>query len=396
MMRNLRYILFVFCLMLASVYAFAQDQYAWRQLTSLPAVGRHRACGCSIGNRGYIGLGHINNWNNSINYDDWWEYDPGTDSWMQKANYPMGGRYHAIAFSIGNYAYVGTGSDWNGDHDDMWRYSPATNLWSPIPPVPGGPRSGAVALTANGKGYVMLGDFQNDIWEYDPSTNAWSARPSSPVTGYSSVGAVYNGKIYVGVGSGTSWAEYNPANGQWTMKATFPGLSRFGSGCFEYNGWIYVVSGSDWSQEFPDSYAYNPQTDQWVQVSDFPGQGRHYFTCFSIGNHAYGGTGTSGTNFNDFWEYGNISGVEETSPAESNVKIFPDPVIDRAQFEFSKTLEHPAEFILTDAQGKKIRDEIIPAGNSWMFERKEELPGACFYSITSDHAVIASGKIILQ
>lgn len=394
-MKQIRKILFVFILLLAFADAFAQDQYAWHQLASLPAVGRHRACGCSIGSRGYIGLGHINNSNNSINYADWWEYDPGTDSWMQKANYPTGGRYHSIAFSVGNYAYVGTGSDWNGDHDDMFRYSPATNLWTPIAPVPGGPRSGAVAFGLNGKGYVMLGDYQSDCWEYNPSTNTWTAKPNSIVSGYSSVGAVYNGKIYVGVGSGTTWAEFNPSNGVWTMKAPFPGLSRFGSGCFEYNGWIYVVSGSDWSQEFPDTYAYNPQTDQWVQVSDFPGQGRHYFTCFNIGNRAYGGTGTSGTNFNDFWEYGGLSAIAD-QPAKNDVKVFPNPVLDRAQFEFAETLKDDAVFSLADVQGKKIYEEKIPAGNSWVFERNGMAAGNYSWSVSSNNAVIANGKIIIQ
>jgi N-acetylneuraminic acid mutarotase len=373
----------------------AQDQYAWHQLTSIPAVGRHRACGCAIGNRGYIGLGHISNWNNNMNFADWWEYDPGTDSWMQKANYPVGGRYHAIAFSIGNFAYVGTGSDYNGDHDDMFKYSPATNLWTAIPPVPGGVRSGAIAFTINGKGYVALGDYQSDCWQYDPVASVWTAEPAAPVTGYSSVVAVYNGKAYIGVGSGTFWEEFDPATSTWVMKTSFPGLYRFGSGCFEHNGWIYVISGSDWSTEFPDSYAYNPQTDQWVQISDFPGQGRHYFTCFQIGNRAFGGTGTSGTNFNDFWEYGFISGVENAEE-KSDVNVFPNPVIDRAEFDFGKELTQSAVFSLSDVQGKNIRQSTIPAGTSWMFERNELAAGTYFYSITSGNKMFATGKLILQ
>lgn len=378
-----------------ALFASAQDQYAWVQKASIPAVGRHRACGCSVGDRGYIGLGHINNMNASINYPDWWEYDPGTDSWMQKANFPTGGRYHSIAFGIGNFAYVGTGSDWNGDHDDMWKYNPATNVWTPIATLPGGPRSGAVAFTINGKGYVTLGDFQTDCWEYDPSMNTWTVKAMCPVGGYSSVGAVQNGKAYVGVGSGTQWMEFNPSTNTWTMKATFPGAYRFGSGCFSYDGWVYVVSGSDWSQEFPDAFAYNPNTDAWVQVTGFPGMSRHYFTCFAIGARVYGGTGTSGTNFNDFWEFGTLSDVNSIV-MNDHVKVFPNPVIDRAQFDFENALKQRGTFQLFDANGKLVREEQIDPCESWIFERNDLASGIYTYSISSASTSITNGKIILQ
>ncbi len=373
----------------------AQDQYVWSQRTSIPAVGRHRACGCPIGDRGYIGLGHINNTNASINYPDWWEYDPGTDSWMQKADFPPGGRYHAIAFSIGNFAYVGTGSDWGGDHDDMWQYSPATNSWTAIAPCPGGPRSGAVAFTIGSKGYVALGDYQSDCWEYKPANNSWIGKASGLVAGYSSVVAVQNGKAYIGIGQGTAWQEFDPFANAWTMKATFPGAYRFGSGCFAYNGWIYVISGSDWVTEFSDSYAYNPNTDQWVQISDFPGQGRHYFTCFTIGSKAYGGTGTSGTNFNDFWEYGILSGMENQME-KNDVTVFPNPVLDKAEFDFKNELTEKGTFILTDIEGKKVREETIAQNNFWIFDRKDLAAGTYVYSITSSSKIIANGKLILQ
>jgi N-acetylneuraminic acid mutarotase len=372
----------------------AQDEYVWNQKTGIPAIGRHRACGCAVGDRGYIGLGHINNSQGEIIYDDWWEYDPGTDTWMQKANFAGGVRYHAVAFAIGNFAYVGTGtSTWN-DNDDLWKYNPATNQWTLVSQVPGGVRSGAVAFTINGKGYIALGDYQTDVEEYNPATNSWITKATSIVGGYSSVAAVVNGKAYVGVGSGTSWAEFDPVANSWTMKATFPGISRFGSGCFAYNGWVYVVSGSDWVNEYPDAYAYNPATNTWVQVSDFPGQARHYFVCFNIDDRVYGGTGTSGTNYNDFWEYGNLSGVEETE--NSQVKIFPNPVIDRAEFDFATELSANADFQLMNASGQLVREEKISSVRNWIFERGDLAAGTYFYSITSGNETKMNGKLILQ
>ena len=59
---------------------------------------RRHAVGFSIGNKGYVGTGYDNN----INYhNDFWEYDPATDTWTQKANFGGGARYGAVGFSIG-------------------------------------------------------------------------------------------------------------------------------------------------------------------------------------------------------------------------------------------------------------------------------------------------------
>jgi N-acetylneuraminic acid mutarotase len=322
---------------------------------------------------------------------------------MQKADFGGGDRYHAIAFSIGNYAYAGTGTTSASDMDDMWRFDPTANTWTPIAPCPGGVRSGAVAFTINNLGYVALGDFQNDVEEYHPQTNTWQTKAPSPVSGYSSCAAVWNNKAYVGVGSGTSWAEFNPATNSWMMKATFPGAYRLGSGCFAYNGWVYIVSGTDWSQEFPDAFAYNPSTDQWVQVSNFPGQARHYFTCFAIGSRIYGGTGTSGTNYHDWWEYGELNGIDSHTQ-ENGIRVFPNPVIDKAEFDFENSLTSQAIFTLYDLQGKKVRESIIEPSAFWMFNREDLDAGIYSYSIisenknvsTASNEIIGRGKLVIQ
>ncbi len=374
----------------------AQDQYAWVEKTSIPTVGRHRACGCAVGNRGYVGLGHISNTTGNIIYNDWWEYDPGTDSWMQKANFAPGTRYHAIAFSLGNYAFVGTGTDGTfSDRDDMWKYSPANNSWTPVANVPGGPRSGAFAFTINGKGYVALGDYQTDCEEYDPVANAWTTKAPALAGGYSTVGAVYNGKCYMGVGQNQQWQSFDPLTNSWQMLPSFPGITRFGSGSFEYNGWIYVISGSDWVTEYSDSWAYNPVTNQWVQISNFPGQARHYFVCFTIGNRVYGGTGTSGTNYHDWWEYGELSGINEVQEKNA-VTVFPNPIVDKAEFDFKNELTTTAIFTLYDAQGKKIKEENISPCDFWMFDRETISSGIYSYSIISHNTILSTGKLVLQ
>jgi len=147
---------------------------AWIQRTSFPGDGRHRASGFAIGNRGYLGLGHVNGNSASINYKDWWEYDPASDSWSQKADYPTV-NYGAIAFATSTRGYIGGGAFLNSE---FYEFNPQTNTWTAIqncPVTPGDQGSFAV----NNKGYVLFG---SALYEYNHATNSWSAKQSAHIT----------------------------------------------------------------------------------------------------------------------------------------------------------------------------------------------------------------------
>lgn len=62
-------------------YIFAQCN-AWAQKTNFGGTARWGAVGFSIGNKGYIGTGG----EGSVPKNDFWEYDPTTDTWTQKAS----------------------------------------------------------------------------------------------------------------------------------------------------------------------------------------------------------------------------------------------------------------------------------------------------------------------
>ena len=59
----------------------------WEKRADFGSNARHRGTGLSIGNKGYFGLGHYNGAGPNIVMSDWWEYDPATNSWSQKADY---------------------------------------------------------------------------------------------------------------------------------------------------------------------------------------------------------------------------------------------------------------------------------------------------------------------
>lgn len=140
----------------------------------------------SIGNKGYICGG----WDGNTNRSDLWEYDPETDSWTDKAPFANGqGRWGAVTFTIGDYAYMGTGYDSIGVHKkDFWRYDPVSDSWTQVADFGGVPRREAVAFSINNKGYVGTGIsdgqvYENDFWEYDPVTDIWTRVDNLPTTG---------------------------------------------------------------------------------------------------------------------------------------------------------------------------------------------------------------------
>ena len=61
---------------------------------------------------------------------DFWEYDPATNAWTQKADFGGTARYGAVGFSIGSKGYIGTGSDLNGTFKKI-----SGNMI--LPPMPG-------------------------------------------------------------------------------------------------------------------------------------------------------------------------------------------------------------------------------------------------------------------
>lgn len=391
----------LFILLSIADVALAQTQYGWVQKSSLPAIGRHRSTALSCGGRGYIGLGHINSVAPDVLFQDWWEYDPGTDSWSQKANFGGGLRYHATGFTIGNTMYVGTGRAPSSVlMNDFWKYSPSTNTWTQVTNFPGQTRRGAVGFEISGYGYVGTGSYYADWYKYNPTTNSWSPISNGPTGRISAVGMSLNGKGYCGTGDigGNSgdWWEYNPTTNTWTQKATLTGLPRMEACGFALDGKCFVGTGDNYSSgdNYGDFWAWDPATNSWTQVTDFAGAARRYLVAFTLNGRAYAGTGTSGMNYNDFWEYGTISGVEEnTTPT---VSVYPVPSAGPVNFRFSKQTSGDVTLVLYDITGREVRISNYTACSEFTVQRDELPSGTYTYAITSGSDFLGSGKIIFQ
>src|SRR5439155_1183684 len=111
--------------------------------------------------------------------NDFWEYDPSTNVWTQKANFGGPARENAVGFSIGSKGYVGTGYNFGGVYKDFWEYDPISNIWTRRADFGGTARYVAVGFSIGSKGYVGTGNdgiLKKDFWEYDPATNSWTQK----------------------------------------------------------------------------------------------------------------------------------------------------------------------------------------------------------------------------
>src|SRR6185312_9386439 len=81
----------------------------WIQIADFGGGGRARAFALTIGTKSYIVGGHSGQGSTLKLLSDFWEYDPSTDKWTQKADYPGRGWEYLRGFSINNKGYIGTG-----------------------------------------------------------------------------------------------------------------------------------------------------------------------------------------------------------------------------------------------------------------------------------------------
>jgi CARDB/Galactose oxidase, central domain len=302
----------------------------WTQKTDLGSSndGRNSAIAFSIGNKGYVGGGM----DSTVTKNDFWEYDPQTNVWTQKANIGGSVRSDAFAFSIGNKGYVGGGTDGAFVLNDFYEYNPVANTWTQKANVSVNKfEATGFSIDTNGdgitdKGYVGAGldqNFvaQNDFYEYNPVTNAWTQKAN--FGGVARIGAVGFGigkKGYMGTGSFTGaggtifqtttfadfW-EYNPLSNTWVRKTDFPGGTRgnaigFSIGQYGYIGTgISVVSNTDF---YPNTfYQYNPLNNTWTQKANFTGSPLYGAVGFSVGVNGYVATGFNGTYTKRLYQY---------------------------------------------------------------------------------------------
>lgn len=245
------------------------------------------------------------------------------NAWVKMSNFLGGKRERAVAFSIGGFGYVGTGTDTAEIvHKDFWRYDPSIDAWTQIAELPGVARRDAVAFTLEQKGYVGTGMSDHisangfllkDFWVYDPMLNQWdsiAAFPGNQMGGvYFSTGFSVNEKGYVcGGKTGNStysselW-EYKPSVNSWIQRAPFPTGIRYMLSSFAIGNYAYVGFGATQDVYKKDLFQYNPGNDTWIPMPDLPGNVRGGACTFVLQDKGYVCGGYDGGLLDDLWEF---------------------------------------------------------------------------------------------
>ncbi|PRD50696.1 Kelch repeat-containing protein [Sphingobacterium gobiense] len=252
--------------------AFKFDGSTWAPIASFPGQSRTEAVGFSIGGKGYVGTGQSLVSGVSEDFNDFWCYNPATDEWEEIAPFPGDARYGAVAFTLGNYAYVGLGRAKQGstDYSNFYRYNPSNNTWTSISSPFKYKKAYAFAFVIGDKAYVGGGQ--------DGGTNVL------PEDFYSF--------------DGTEWKALNDLNrddDSYTYDAR-----KYAASAFTIGNYGYVVSGRNANTVTSTVWKYDPSTDSWTDkhqaLSTDP---REKAVGFSLDGKGYVTTGLNGSRYFD-------------------------------------------------------------------------------------------------
>ena len=341
---------------------------SWDKLGDFPGIPRDGAVGFVINNIAYVGTGY--NYTGGKYLQDFWRYDPTSDSWYQVASMPasatgLPGRKDAVAFTLNGKGYVGGGynllNGFNNPLSDFYEFDPtvgSSGKWKRIADfghtetqldTTVSARYGSAAFTVrdqsnNERAFVGWGVDINsynykDLWEYNASKNVWIQRPGTGAKRAYPFVFVIDNMAYVGggydMGGGSYPVDFNKfdvtqlnpdgTGSPWSAKNGLTGRDLNGNAItqpktrqmavtFSINGFGYLTTGSSGAG---DCWQYNPTTDTWLQyfsmTTNVPiaGPSRTLAVGFTI-NNSFGILTTGGNSsqkYDDCWKF-DPTGVE--------------------------------------------------------------------------------------
>lgn len=310
--------------------------YPWHYVTDIPGLPRTQAVSFAIGSKAYIGTGV---YQNDMYLEDVWEYDTETGAWTQKANYPEGKVRGLTAFSVNGKGYVGLGYRRNGTTegekmDSFYEYDPLSNIWTRKHDYPGGWNGfySRDAFSMNGKGYFVTEMYPMDvpttphrgvnIYKYDPNLDSWTKVSSLDWNNYNSFSQysyisadAVDGNIYcylrfyngqaVFSNDRQAFYQYDTEFGTWIEKSCpFP-ITYTKMESFVMGDNLYMFSGNLYAGVHNNTvYKYYPETNTWTEneVSE-PKIFRYHPVNLVINGKLYYGGGDNEGNRTDLWVY---------------------------------------------------------------------------------------------
>ncbi len=200
------------------VWMYRTSNNTWERKADFPGNARIMTGYFSINNKGYIVGGRENSRYNNENSAEVWEYEPNTDTWTQKSNYPEGGVIRPQCQVIDGKVYIGYGRRNNQLLKRFHEYNPENDTWKELP-LPKLNRGYYSSLTHKGKFYLFW-RYTDQIQIYTPSENSWSSLKIDEIGNFKNMNAsiTIEDDIYILGDIDYSWklVKINPETKKWS------------------------------------------------------------------------------------------------------------------------------------------------------------------------------------
>ena len=284
----------------------------WTKMAVFPASSRNYGLGFTIDKKGYYGFGQKQTKPFVYKtYQDLWEYDPATNSWSQKADFPGPARLMAKGFLINNKIFVGFGyviaasgpnAGSNDYQTDLYEFDPSTNRWL----------KKNNALLGRGDLFFVLKDIMYSVNpefrtlnKYNAGTDTWfetkweksEIAPSGSDVSGTFITFSSSDREYIIT---TTWKkngivnqlwELDPFNVIWRRKNDLPAGGSDSILVFSAGEKDFAIRGSR------ELLEYDSASDAWISKKNIPAEHKDLYPVFSIGERSYGFTKF------EFWEF---------------------------------------------------------------------------------------------
>ncbi len=258
----------------------------WATGTKLPvsfAETTAAVIDCRIYIPGGLDAGGIGSGGRIRDLDQLLVYEPGTDTYSQKAAPPEGRNHPGVAVLDGKL-YVSGGYSIVTGKTNLWSYDPSSDAWTVLADMPG-PRAAHTLIGYAGKLYVIGGVINGTrdwtpVWVYDVASNTWSTDAAPLPTQREHVsGAEVGGKLYVIGGrflSNMATVEiYDPVADRWAAGPDRPHAASAMT-LMVLDGVIHTTGGEDINRlvTLADHDALDTATMTWSTLAPLPSK-RH-------------------------------------------------------------------------------------------------------------------------